>query len=52
MVVVHGGCSWWLFMVVVHGGCSWWLFSGCSEVVHSDCSGIYYKLTRQGVAVY
>jgi hypothetical protein len=22
MLVVHVGCTWWLYMVVVHGGCT------------------------------
>jgi len=25
VVVVSGGCKWWLQVVVVSGGCKWWL---------------------------
>ena len=26
MEVVHGGCTWRLYMEVVHGGCTWRLY--------------------------
>ncbi len=31
-VIVHGGCTWWLYMVVVHGGCAscqYWCVNWC-----------------------
>ena len=53
MLVLLVGCTCWLYMVVVHGGCAWWLYVGCTcwlymLVVLVGCTWWLYMVVVHG----
>jgi len=40
-MVVHNGCTQWLYTIVVHNGCTQWL---CTMVVHNGCAQWLYTM--------